>query len=83
MSEEIEIKPNKEKCKDKTVNGFGDYTDKQYAEMEDYLSTNINNLLDEIQNKYCVIPIVELELKETTTEVNVWILNRYVGPAMF
>ncbi len=60
-------------CTDRMYNDAESYTFDEYSEMEKNLTESINKLIQEVANKYCVIPVIEL-LEPNV--VSVYIINK-------
>ena len=66
-------------CKNLLENDVDSYTEEQYAKMEKELVENINRVIKETENKYCVQPILEtVQNKKRLVPTDVFILNKSV-----
>lgn len=62
------------KCIDTMQSDVTTYTEAEYNKMEQELQDKINFLIEEVENKYCVQPMVEVEAPKT--RVKIFILNK-------
>ena len=62
------------KCDNLLQNDVDSYTEEQYEQMEKELAEKINRLIEETENKYCVLP--QIETKENRRKVNICIMNK-------
>jgi len=61
-------------CENLLENDIDSYTKEQYEQMEKELASKINQLIEETENKYCVLPM--LETKESKTRTDIFIMNK-------
>lgn len=67
------------KCKSLLENDVDSYTKEQYAEMEKDLAEKINQVIEEIENKYCIYPTLEItESKNRLKPTDIFIFNKSV-----